>query len=409
MRALLDPDMLLLLLGGLLLVVELAALTVRSPFVGLYLFAVAAIFTSFAGPTHISLGSLQVNAMDVASAVLLAAGAVHALRSRSVSRPMLLFLGLLSAAFLRGCVQFGLQTAGNAGRELFYLFVAVAFTQTFFRHGVREHLATLWRRISWALILSALLFIARNGLGTYALESTRALNSAQALLVAQAGIMSAPFATRSRRIHAVLALLVVIASQQRTVWAASLVSIVVLWFSSNRQWSGGGRSRFRLVLLASGVAAGVYLLARPSELRDSLSLAGDVSVESGTFGWRVESWRVLLREFAARNGIDQAIGQPSGRGFGRDLSGQIVERSPHNMYIMALVSLGVVGFVLICWLLVAAVRRTQGRDLALNAIAWGLIVYSIGYQLPAEQGILVAAALAVPATRAASHRSKVPT
>lgn len=77
---------------------------------------------------------------------------------------------------------------------------------------------------------------------------------------------------------------------------------------------------------------------------------------TGTFEWRVEGWRLLLRD-SGPQGLEQvAVGKPFGEGWVRQMSGSLVEVSPHNFYVEAYLRVGTVGLAAFLLLYVMALR-----------------------------------------------------
>ncbi len=404
-----SPLDLLMLAGAGLVVVELAFVVKRHPPVGVWLLTAGAVLTTYRWPPAIIVAGYQVYLLDaliaiVLLAVVMALGAGKGLRPNA---PLLLLLGLLGLALARGIASFGAQTTINASRSLLYVLLAALFVQVF-GDGTWVTLQRAWRIAAVSLLAIAAVFWIRNGFGTYADGGGRALNSAQAMLVAQAGFMAMGDAHgRRARVFALVCMLAILASQQRTVWAASLLTALVLASRSGRAGSPSVRRALRGGLLAALLAVILLLTVGPGDLRESTTAAvareGAISTDSGNFGWRVESWTYLLGEFESRPISDQMVGQPMGTSLERVVAEIVRTESPHNMYVMVIISLGYLGLAMMLWLIYRSLVRTRFSDPVLFAIVAGLCVYSIGYQLLPEHGLLLGAALT--AGRRARHTS----
>jgi hypothetical protein len=393
----LDPTALLLLIAGPVFVLELILIVRRFPIFGAGLFLTTAILSSFSWPPGITVLGYQVYALDVAALVLFGASLLALSDRRRVSRWLWALAAVATLALARGLIEYGSQSAVNASRGLLYLVTALLFSQICLDDQSWPKLQVLWMTSGGVLIVTAFLFFAQNGLGTYANSGVRALNSAQTLLVAQAGLIALALGGRRRRLFALLSFLTVVACQQRTVWAATLAAAVVIAFQVQTD-QGRRISRTIRRSILTGLAAVVALLMfGPSDLQSSVSSAtSEASVDSGTFGWRVKGWFELLQQYSQKSGVDQVVGQAAGHGYARGDFGTLTA-SPHNMYVTLLVAAGAVGLIGYIAILVEALRHTSSGAGPLRALVTGLAVFSVGYQLPPEQGLALGAALALAA------------
>lgn len=398
---LLSPLDLLILTAAGLVVAELTFLVKRHPAAGVWLLGIGAALSSYRWPPAVVVAGYQTYLLDVLSVVLVLASllTLAATRGGRVSPALLVVFGLLTLALVRGIAAFGSQTAINATRGLLYVFVAVLFIQVC--GGGRDMWPTVrrvWRLGAAVFIVLGALFWLQNGFGTYASVGERALNSTQVLVVAHAGFMAlANGRDRRAQLFALVCMVTVLASQQRTVWAATLLTALVLASRSGRATSPALRRAMRGGLAAALVAVVLLLTMGPSDLRESTSAAvageGAISTDSGTFGWRVESWTFLLSEVGSRPLADQMVGQPAGTSLERVVAGTVRTESPHNMYVMMVVALGYLGLGALVCLYMGALGHTGHREPLLFAIVLGLCVFSIGYQLAPEHGILLGVAL----------------
>lgn len=409
---------LLILAGAGLVVAELTFVVKRHPTAGVWLLASGSALSSYGWPPARVIVGYQVYLLDVLSVVVLLAAlmTLAANKGGRASPVLLIVFALLTLALIRGVASFGSQTAVNATRGLLYVFVAMLFVHVC-GHG-RDLWPTVqhvWRVGATVFVVVAALFWMQNGFGTYAGTGERALNSTQALVVAHAGFMAlAGRRDRRAQIFALVCMTTVLASQQRTVWAASLVTALVLASRSGRATSPALQRAVRGGLAAALLAVVLLLTMGPSDLRESTSAAvfgdGAISTDSGNFGWRVESWTFLLGDVRSRPLADQLVGQPAGRSLERVVAGIVRTESPHNMYVMMTVALGYLGLAALVWLYFRALARTWNHQPLLFAIVAGLCVFSIGYQLAPEHGLLLGVALTAGrrSRRAPALHSKVP-
>ena len=268
----------------------------------------------------------------------------------------------------------------------------------------RVCLAGRWRSIelvwfvaSAALAVVAVLFIARNGLGTYSSTGERPLNSGQALIVAQASLLALTTERSGRwRLAAVGGFGLVVLSQQRTVWMATLAMALVLAYQPSSDGNNAARRRTRLGLGSALLGSIALVLFSPSELRNSLTTAtSGISADNSTFSWRIEGWRFFFDEFGARSIADKLVGQPSGTTLERVINNVVRTESAHNMYVQMLVTVGLVGLAALVIMFVIALRKSWRAQPVLAALIVGLCVFSIAYQIEAVQGIWIGFALSL--------------
>lgn len=388
-----DPDTLLVLLGGILLVMESVAIVRRFPQLGLWLFMSAAVASTFTWYPSVGFADFQVFPLDAAAVVLGSAAVLKLSGNSRLQRSYWVLAALFGIALLRGVAVFGPQVAVNASRQVLCLLVAVVFTHLCVGEDAWGKVQTMLTVFGAALVALAAWFVAVYGLGTYSENGVRALISAQSMIVAQAGLVSLMVGGRQRLAFAALCFLTVLITQQRTVWAATLVACVVLAYG--RGPLAGAARAMRRGLVVATVAVAVLMPIGPASLRDSLSTATtNVSADTGTFRWRIDGWVELLQRFSNKSGLDRLLGQPLGASFVRGAGGS-GDVSPHNMYITMLISFGYIGLIAFVALMVTAIRRANAGAVGHRSLLIGLLVFSVGYQLAPEQGLVIGAALAL--------------
>jgi O-Antigen ligase len=392
-----DPDVLLTMFGAIIVVVEGTVLVHLRPRVGAALFVAAAIAQSYSFPGAIGLLGFQVYLLDGVSAMLVATVLLRATRGIRLSIPVSGLGALLALSLLRGISSFGSQEAVNAGRSLLYLIVAVSFAVICLRDSCWEAVIHLWRVSAVVFLAFAALFLLRNGFGSYTKDGTRALDASHALLVGQAAVLGlADMTSRRQKIFVLSCFVTILFTQQRTVWAATLGAVVIVAIRSGQLGNRQMTRTLRTELLAGFAAVVGLLLVGPSALQASVGEAtATASADSGTLGWRIQGWTSLLKTFGNKPIEDKLIGQPSGTGFDRVLNGAVVTVSPHNMYLYVLIALGFFGLALLGALLASALRQSHLVSVVLFALICGLLIYSMGYQLGPEQGLLLGAGLTV--------------
>lgn len=401
------PDAILKVLGGLCLLTFLGLGFRRYPLSGVAAVLATHLLDTIDAVPSAQLGSLRISITDLVTLALASATALSWKRRTRFDVSVALIVGLLGLACLRGLGQFDINTVGNSARLLGELVIPTLFGLVVVRQERLPQTQRIWGAAALVLSVSALVFLARFGFGTYDAEGARALNSPQALVVATWALMclGGP-ATRRGTLAATAALLLVLVSQQRTVWATTAVGLAAIALNARRAAEPGRRRIAYSIIVGASVGLPLLLLLGPAGFRSSVETAAStVSADSGTFGWRVDGWMDLLRRFRTSDGITQAIGQPMGTGFARTVFGRQMAYSPHNMYLTVLLSLGVVGLVALLLVYGKALLRT--RYSRVRPAIWGLVVYSVGYQLTPSIALLLGIALSVPQSTAPSSNEQI--
>lgn len=388
-----NPNVLLELIGAVCVAVALSILFRRFPSSGVASSLIVHLLATADIVPATQFGTLRFSLTDLVTASLAGAVLLSTTTSVRLHRGLLVMLALMGIAFLRGLDRFSIDTVGNAARLVGELLIAALFGYACVGQSRIEQVRRLWQYPTALLTLLAILFLARNGFGTYGDEGSRSLNSPQALVVSVGALMAlgSP-ASRRGTVGALVALAVVLTSQQRTVWAATAVGLASIALASRSALEPGRRRLAYSIMGATALGVPLALLAGPSGFRSSVAAAADtVSVSSGTFGWRIDGWLDLLRRFHTYPGFDQVLGQPMGVGFARNVFGTQVAYSPHNMYLTVLISLGFAGLCSLLLVYGAALRGT--KTTALYPVVWAIGAYSIGYQITPPTAVLLGVAL----------------
>lgn len=393
-------DQLALLALAVVLGAELVIVVWKRPTVGLWLF-MAAYLAAIAGWRFeaIVLG-FQVYPLDIIAATLLTASILRVRSLATISRPVAVIAILIALAIARGLSEFGAATAVNGARELIYLAVGVIFARVCLA-GRWDSIESVWFAAAGVLGVVAVLFVARNGLGTYSTTGDRPLNSGQALIVAQASLLALTTSRAGRwRLASILGFGLLVLSQQRTVWAATVAMALVLTYHPGRSHDRTARRSVRIGLLAAFLATIAVVLFSPAELRSGLTTAtSDVTADNSTLSWRTESWGSFLDDFSGRSIGEKLVGHPSGTVLERLVNDIVRTESAHNMYVTTLVSLGALGLMALVAMYVTAMKRSWTAQPTLAALIAGLCVFSIGYQIASVQGIWIGFALGLTALR----------
>jgi hypothetical protein len=364
--------------------------------------------------TAVSAGSIRLAALDAVTVVVLGAGAIGVaigrLRFDRPTWPWLILLALLAVGAARGVTTFGLEPAANATRLLGAFLVPATFVAM-----QRHHLARIAEWMAWSVCLgaavlgvAAVVFLARNGLSSYTTSGERALDSLGALLVAQAAMIAASrrsWPVGLRTAATVAAVTVLTAAQVRTVVIAAIAGALVLAVASSKR----GRVR-TLASLALGGVAVVVVAGSMSGFSQSLRYASSEPFQSGsTFEWRTRGWVELLGSQLDDSGLNLAVGDPAGSGTARRIriDGQVreVQYSAHSQWVTTILATGVVGLAtwsgVVAWIVWRSVRFRRPELAGWYAAGATAIVFSITYQLGADQGLVIGFLAATAALGAA--------
>lgn len=405
-----DPIFLLAVPAAGVVLFGLTFVVARRPEVGLWVFFAAALGAIRGWGPGFGVGGIQIYPLDAVSVVLVAAVAIRSLRlSQKVPVLPLMLLAMVIISTARGLTVFGMQQAVNSSRSVFYLAVAILFASTCFGRQMPT-LQRVWKVAAALLLVSAASFLATRGLGNF--NGDRALNSSEALLVAQAGLMVLHHDHSIRGRWFVAACLgAVVLSQQRTVWATIAVMVVVYSFQPTAVVHRRMVRAARRVLGVAVVAVVLLVVAGPPVVRDRLGSAispkAVSATEHSTLAWRLQSWEYLTDEIAAAPLVDQVAGLPMGAPLTRVVGGLERTESAHNMYVMTLIWIGGAGLVLVLALFWQGTRRSYRRDPVLVALVAGLAVFSIGYQLGPISGLILGVAVVTGASSRSGARSLV--
>ena len=392
-----DIGALLTLITGLVLFVIVAGALVDRPEWGIPLVAIGAA-ASVSGFTRAlsSFGGFAVYIGDAASAALLVALGIQLLAGRPLRRPAFAWAGLLllaSLALLRGFSTFGVELVVRSYRNEISLLAAGLFfaAQQIPAQRVELFLRRTWTAIAIFMSAVAILFVLRFGLNSTVAGRDRPLNASQALLVSQAifFLLVRGRQGKSNWLAAYFGFIVLL-SQQRTVWIATLLALFALW----SVLAPSGRMKQRVsVAVGALVALLVALLTVLSTTQAGTALQKTIS-EDKTLLWRVEGWNVLLSQQLHGPGLNLVLGNPAGKGAERRIAGQLIAVSAHSQWITEILAGGILAVILFGLVTVVPLSRTWRRDLRrrvpspLLAVTVAAMTFTISYQLGPEQGVL---------------------
>jgi hypothetical protein len=367
-------------------------------------------------------GPLNVFASDLLIAVLLGGFVARMLRMSRLTNPqrlMVVFLLLVVWSMARSLMDLGgVEAIAGARSYLRFISAALYFSTVEPDRELFHRIAKLWLAAAAALCALVLVRWAANAVGLSGGvfgtgRDLRVIPSAGALLIAQGAIMALPFVgDRSRTLLRWLApafLVFVVVLQHRTVWVVTILGVVYLLY---RQ-----RSLTKNLVIALG--AGFSLLAALTftvldsydlEVTDSLA---ESAQNTDTFSWRAQGWGALLRDAGPEDAVEWIVGRPMDAGWDRIMihgpAVVVVDVSPHNYYLEAVLRVGIVGITAILVVYGMALRGTANgfpddrrtdrlfSANALHVLIATQLVYYLSYSNDAAQGLLLGLGCALAA------------
>lgn len=387
-------------LGGLWLLVERM---VGSTFFAAFAFVIVVLLQwEFASPiTLANVGGVSIQLFDLLAIALILtacwnAGSRNTSGTGTLRAAAFLAVGLVAVAVARGISTNGIGSAVNESREA-VLWIATCLWALSLDYSRAITVKAIERAVyagGWFLCALGTYHIARYGLGqadtfvdaaTGLDQTSRPLVAGQALFLLIALIFSMTGAAQRplslhRRWAPLVFVAIILASQQRTVWAAAAVAILAYLMAARR--TGGFNMPPR------AVALGVIAISLAFSLGPGVSLVQTLreSAENlGTFEGRLDSQAALWSIWINSDLTNQIFGTPFGSGYTRIevRTGRLVEYSPHSMYLLLLLRAGALGLLVyvsvLSWALVSAWRGRSRRGLVILIV---LIVFGWAYTLP---------------------------
>jgi hypothetical protein len=366
-----------------------------------------------------AVGPAQVGPTDLLLLVMLVAAVARLLRldRSSLAHRLLLMLGaLVVLSIFQGLGSYGTSAFNEARKFLVFVAVALYFGTAEPRQDLLDRIVWLWALTASTLCTFALARWLGNAVGITGGffrtgDTLRVLNASEALLVAQAGLLTLPLlASRAGAVRylapGMFAFVVLL--QHRSVWVVTAAGVVYLLYL-DRSVTTRVLSVLVSALLVLSVLVFLVLPDQRSDVGEQLAASAQ---RTNTFEWRVEGWRALLRDSGPETASELLVGQPFGRGWDRQFDGITVDVSPHNFYLEAVLRLGLVGLVLLLLVYAFALHGTRPRGAAGPFRSPGLVsraglhvavavqlVFYIPYSPNASQALLVGLALSLATAR----------
>ena len=316
----------------------------------------------------------------------------------------LIFGVVLFISFGLGVLQYGTQ-AGVEFRTFFYFWAGIWYLMTFqmtteqFDRILQVYMVAasvmvvlaLFRWTAMALGLDIVSYWNESG------SSLRVFNAPQTFFLAQAFLIGL-YAYLNKtgpiwwRTFLPILFVCIVMLQHRTVWVVTLASVAIIFLLS-----GKVRSKAISTFVLAGVIGTAVLLpfvagGQLDTVQKSLTHSvEEVGQKDSTLAWRVESWKILVEQWAYGGPVVNMIGNPFGAGFSRHIQLSQIEltQNPHNHYVYALLRVGLVGLLAMLVVYYMALRsmwknRSQPTTHLLDpklliALVVGQLMYFISY------------------------------
>jgi hypothetical protein len=395
----------------------------RNVLLGLYCLLSVSFINVALGLSQTTIGGLHLDAVDLVSISLLAAGIIrfcYRIMLPGTSRLIILgYLMIFGASLFRGIPLFGLQPASNDARgfvggilAMLYFFTVPTDTETI------KKILTAYLYFGVGLVAIAILHWAGLNVGTAVVdEKDRALPSASGEIIALCFFIGLGWINHRKSPQILRWLLPVFAGmaimlQHRTVWTVIAVCCVAVLFIDIKLVR-------RLIPLAvlSAIVAVSFAIVIYRTRTDASAQFEDSATNSGTWNWRVEAWQHYIQD-DPQTVPSVMFGHPLGSGYVRFDSavGGFEEAPPHSEYVTEYLRVGIVGLLFLLAFLLrpllssCALQRTNPLALFPSASVWcliiiGILVYGVTYSYDSSAIALAGIANAVLLS-ARSHPEK---
>jgi hypothetical protein len=393
----------------------------RNVVLGLYCLLSVSFIDVVLGLSQTTIGGLHLDAVDLVSISLLAAGIIrfcYRIMLPGTSRLLILaYLVIFGASLFRGIALFSLQPASNDARgfvggilAMLYFFTAPSDTETI------KKILTAYLYFGVGLVAVAILHWAGLSVGTAVVdEKDRALPSASGEIIALCFFIGLGWITYRKSPQVLRWLLPVFAGmaimlQHRTVWAVMVVCCIALLFIDVKLV----RRLIPLMALASVIAVGLAVVIYRTGTEASAQFE-DSATNEGTWEWRVRAWRSSITD-EAQTVPSIIFGQPMGSHYVRVTSEGYEDMAIHSEYVSQYLRVGILGllmflaFLLRPLLRLYALQRKSPLALFPSASVWcliiiGILVYGVTYSYDSSAIALVGIANSVLLS-ARSHPEK---
>lgn len=318
----------------------------------------------------------------------------------------IIFLGLFT-----GVKQFGMA-AGVDFRNFFYYWTGGLYFSTFaYSKEMLDRVAKYWLLVCTVLLLVVYFRFVADFLrlpisATWiAADSTgvrfRVISSGAAYLLSISLIILfhryvlSSVAGKPSRLTIIALGLAIIVLQHRSVWVATITSVLALFFLpgiKRHQIFGklAGVGVIGMILLLPLIFLG-YADSFISTVSDSAERA--TNLHTGTFGGRMKAWDQIMGYWFNQGFFAQLLGDPFGSGYAG------LANSPHNFFYQSLLRAGILGNLLISFFYIGTLFKLyinvygDNKNLFYPALFFiiiaGQMIYYIPYSIQPEHGILI--------------------
>ena len=292
--------------------------------------------------------------IDVVNLIAFGATLIRMRRPRGLQWPLLAATAMVIVAVARAVLAFGTGNALLGFRAELYFFVPALFASTLRPADVTATLRAVWRFGFWmAVVAASRWFLLAFGIdvgpapSADGYEVARVINAGATLGVGVAAAMGTWQWLHDRvgawyRPLVIIGMLsVVLFAQNRSVWVATAVMLLVVFLGARvRLWA---RTGVTLALATSIVLVELLGLGSTGTVGDSLGYAAS---NADTWAWRLQRWQDVWSTHAARGPLAVAFGSGYGHAWVTGAVG-VWQASPHDGYIQIAVRIGLIGALLL--------------------------------------------------------------
>lgn len=387
--------------------------------------AVFVVYTSYdQNALSFDFGQYSINLLDILAALL-----ISLVVGRLIHRPKLItkefvviiLLGiLLLISWLRGTFQFGLAASTNAFRTYLFFYTTVLYTFTL------EYSQDLFRKVkSWLIVVCVVLisivlirwvlvgigkisstdWLSPNGSMVRVISATATLLLLQIMLFIYYSNING-----KRSVISYLAIFIIICAliflQQRTVWVALFVSVLL---------AIALKTKHKSVIVLGSLLLIVLILSFFAWNNLSIDDLQGTSLDLHNLNWRVLGWQQLLDPARFQTPLDYFIGQPFGTSFARYILDSIYETtvSPHNFYIQTFLNIGGIGLFLLLYLYATTLKtlwnsRSDKLSQLFIILLTTQLIFFLTYAPNFEQGLFLGLAIIYTLQKKAQSKSGMP-
>lgn len=283
----------------------------------------------------------------------------------------LIFGAVLALSFALGVLKFG-SKAGVEFRPYFYFWAGVWYLLTFHLSDADlEKIARSWMFASAIMVVIACFRWVTQAAGLEIAhywndggQSLRVFTSTQTFFLVQGFIIG--LYARLNKIGPAwwsglvpILFICIIVLQHRTLWVMTFVSTAVLILAAGKVRSRALTGALVAAIVGVVVLTPLLLGGKLDRVQQSLvHSVQEVGKQNSTLAWRVQSWQVLVQQWAHGGPLVNLAGYPFGSGFNRHIEASQNEltQSPHSQYVTMLMRTGLVGLLAMLAAYVLAIR-----------------------------------------------------